>query len=163
MMKSADYWVVAIVLLSAIVGLMRGFLRELVAVATWLLGLFIAWHFGPLLAPHLDGLLADEQIRPWAARAILLLGMLFVGSIAGVFIGHFFRLKMFIGTDRFLGFTCGLLRAGIVLAVVVIVCQLLRLDGAVWWHESVLIPYVEHIADGLRTLVGEPRHLVTQI
>jgi len=163
MLKSADYWVVAIVLLSAVVGLMRGFLREAVAVLSWLLALFIAWHFGAWLAPHLGGLLADEHVRPWAARAILLLGMLFVGSIAGVFIGHFVRLALFIGTDRFLGFTCGLLRAGIVLGVLVIICQLLHLDDERWWRESVLIPYAERIAEGLRTLVGEEHHRLTRV
>jgi membrane protein required for colicin V production len=163
MMKSADYWVVAIVLLSAIVGLMRGFLREAVTVVSWLLALFIAWHFGASLAPHLSGLLADENIRPWAARAILLFGILFIGSVAGVIIGHFVRLTMFMGTDRLLGFTFGLVRAGIVLGVLVIICQLLRLDGATWWRESLLIPYAERVAEGLRTLVGEPHHRVTQV
>jgi membrane protein required for colicin V production len=155
--------VVAIVLLSAIVGLMRGFLREAVAVVSWLLGLLIAWHLGTWLAPQLGGLLADAQIRPWAARAILLVAILFIGSIAGVLIGHFVRLSMFIGTDRFLGFAFGLVRAGIVLGVLVIICQLLRLDGERWWRESVLIPYAEHIAEGLRTLVGEQHHGVTRV
>jgi len=163
MMKSADYWVVAIVLLSAIVGLMRGFLREAVTVVSWLLALFIAWHFGTSLAPHLSGLLAAENIRPWASRAILFLGILFIGSVVGVFIGHFVRLKMFMGTDRLLGFTFGLVRAGIVVGVLVIICQLLRLDGETWWRESLLIPYAEHVAEGLRTLVGEPHQRVTRV
>jgi len=163
MLKSADYWVVAIVLLSAVVGLMRGFLREAVAVLSWLLALFIAWHFGAWLAPHLGGLLADEHVRPWAARAIILVGMLFIGWIAAVFIGHFVRLTMFIGTDRFLGFTFGALRAGVVLGVLVIMCQLLHLDDEGWWRESVLIPYAQHIANGLRMLVGEERHPVTRV
>jgi membrane protein required for colicin V production len=163
MMKSADYWVVAIVLLSAIIGLMRGFLREAVAVVSLLLALFIAWHFGPKLVPHLGGLLANENVGPWAARAILFLGVLFIGSIAGAFIGHFVRLSMFVGTDRFLAFTLGVLRAGIMLGVLVIICQLLRVDDADWWRESRLIPYAERIAEGLRTLVGEAHHHVTQV
>ena len=163
MMKSADYWVVAIVLLSAIIGLMRGFLREAVAVVSLLLALFIAWHIGPKLAPHLGGLLADENVRPWAARAVLLLGVLFIGSIVGVFIAHFVRLSIFMGTDRFLGFTLGAVRAGIVLGVLVIICQLLRLDDEDWWRESRLIPYAERIAEGLRTLVGEEHHHVTRV
>jgi membrane protein required for colicin V production len=163
MMKSADYWVVAIVLLSAIIGLMRGFLREVVAVVTWILALFIAWHFGAMLAPHLGGLLTNEQVRPWAARAILLLLVLFIGSIAGVFIGHFVRLSLFSVTDRFLGFAFGLVRAAVVLGVLVIICQLLRLDGESWWRESLLIPYAERVANGLRTLVGDEHHQVTRV
>jgi membrane protein required for colicin V production len=163
MMKSADYWIIAIVLLSAIIGLLRGFLREVVAVVTWLLALFIAWHFGALLAPHLGGLLTDGQVRPWAARAILFLLVLFIGSMAGVFIGHFVRLSMFSGMDRLLGFAFGLARAAVVLGVLVIICQLLRLDGESWWRESVLVPYAERVAEGLRTLVGDEHHHVTRV
>ena len=162
MLKSADYWVIAIVLLTAIIGLMRGFLREIVEVVSWLLALFIAWHFAAWLAPHLGALLADEQ-RRWAARAILLCLVLFVGSIAGIFIGHFVRLSLFSGTDRFLGFTLGVVRGGIMVGVLVIICQLLRLDDERWWHESRLIPYAERVANGLRTLVGDEHHRLTQV
>jgi membrane protein required for colicin V production len=164
MMKSADYWVIAIVLLFTIVGIMRGFLRELVAVITWLLALFIAWHFSAwLIGPHLGGLLADEQVRPWAARAILLILVLFIGSVAGLLIGHFVRLSLFSATDRFLGFAFGFIHAAIVLGVIVIICQLLHLDSERWWQESLLVPYVERVANGLRTLVGEDHHHVTRV
>jgi membrane protein required for colicin V production len=163
MLKSADYWVVAIVLLVAITGLMRGFLREIVAVISWLLALFIAWHFSSWLAPQLGGLLAEEHVRPWAARAILLLVLLFISSIVGMFIGHFVRLSIFSGTDRFLGLTFALVRAAIVLGVMVIICQLLRVDEERWWHQSLLIPYAERVANGLRTLVGDEHHPVTRV
>jgi len=39
----------------------------------------------------------------------------------------------------------------------VILGQLLRLQGEHWWRSSLLIPYGESIANGLRTLVGEER------
>jgi membrane protein required for colicin V production len=163
MMKSADYWVVAILLVIAIIGLMRGFLRELVAVVTWLLALFIAWHFASWLAPHLGGLLADEQVRPWAARAILLIFVLFIGSVAGVLIGHFVRLSLFSATDRLLGFAFGLVHGAIVFGVFALICQELHLDGEPWWRGSLLIPYAERVANGLRTLVGDEHHRVTRV
>ena len=163
MMKSADDWVVAIVLLIAIVGFMRGFLRELVAVVSWLLALFIAWHFAALLAPHLGGLLTDEQIRPWAARAILLLLVLFVGHVAAMLIGHFVRLSLFRATDRFLGFAFGIVHGAIVVGVLAMICQLLHLDEERWWQQSLLVPYAERVANGLRTLVGDEHHRVTRV
>jgi membrane protein required for colicin V production len=163
MMKSADYWMVAIVLVSAVIGLMRGFLREVVAIVSLLLAIFVAWHFGTYLAPHLGGLLADSQVQPWAARAILFVIVLAIGSIAGLFLGHFVRLSMFYVTDRFLGFAFGLLRGIAVIGVLVIICQLLRLDGEPWWRDSLLIPYAERVADGLRALVGEEHHRITRV
>ena len=163
MLKSADYWVIAIILSIAIIGLVRGFLREAVAVLTWLVALFVAWHLGPSLAPHLGGLLAEDQVRTWAARAILLILVLFIGSVAGMLIGHFVRLSIFHVTDRFLGFAMGLVHGALVLGVLVITCQVLRLDGELWWQSSTLIPYAERVAYGLRTLVGDEHHRPTRV
>jgi uncharacterized membrane protein required for colicin V production len=59
--------------------------------------------------------------------------------------------------DRLLGFFFGLLRGFVLLGVFVILGQLLRLQGEHWWQGSLLIPYGESIANGLRTIVGEER------
>lgn len=156
-MNVTDYLVIAAVLISAIVGAMRGFLREAVALVTWLFALFIAWHFADLVEPHLGGLLAGSYVKPWAARVIIVILILFLGAVIGTILNHFVRLSIFSGMDRFLGLVFGLLRGVILLGVFVILCQLLRLDTERWWTRSLLIPYGESVANGLRGLVGEPR------
>ena len=154
-MNTADYLLIALLVISAIVGVMRGFLREAIALTAWLIGVLAAWHFGPLLEPHLGGLLAGPQVRPWVARAVLLVGILLLGAAVGALVVYFVRLSIFSGMDRLLGFVFGLLRGLIVLGVLVIFCQTLRLDGERWWHKSLLIPYGESIASALRSLLGE--------
>ena len=154
-MNSTDYVVIAAIILSALVGAARGFMREAIAVAAWLIGLLIAWHFSDLLAPHLGGLLAASEVRPWAARIIIVVLVLLFGAALGAVLGHFVRLSIFSGMDRLLGFFFGLLRGFVLLGVFVILGQLLRLEGEHWWRGSLLIPYGESMANGLRTLVGE--------
>ena len=156
-MNVTDYLVIAGILISAVVGTWRGFLREVVAVVAWLIALFIAWHFSDAIAPHLGGLLAGSAVRIWAARAILVILVLLLGAGIGATLSHFVRLSIFSGMDRFLGFVFGALRGILLLGVFVILGQLLRLDGERWWRHSLLIPYGESIANGLRTLVGEER------
>jgi membrane protein required for colicin V production len=156
-MNVADYMVIAAIIVSAVIGAMRGFLREAVAVVTWLIALFIAWHFSDLIAPHLGGLLAGSNVRVWAARVIIVVLILLLGAGIGATLSHFVRLSIFSGVDRFLGFVFGLLRGAVLLGVFVILAQLLRLDGERWWRQSVLIPYGESTANGLRALVGEGR------
>jgi membrane protein required for colicin V production len=156
-MNVTDYLVIATVLISALVGAMRGFLREAVAVVTWLLALFIAWHFADLVEPHLGGLLAGSYVKPWAARVIIVVVILLVGAGVGALLEHFVRLSIFSGMDRFLGLVFGLLRGVVLLGVFVILGQLLRLDGEKWWTRSLMIPYGESVANGLRALVGEQR------
>lgn len=156
-MNSTDYVIIAAILLSAIAGAARGFLRESIAVATWLIALFLAWHFSDLVAPHLGGLLAASDVRPWAARVIIVVLVLLVGTATGAILAHYVRLSIFSGMDRLLGFAFGLLRGIVLLGVFVILGQLLRLQDEHWWRRSMLIPYGESVANGLRTLVGAER------
>jgi membrane protein required for colicin V production len=156
-MNITDYLIIAGVVISAIVGSMRGFLREVIALITWIIALFIAWHFSDTVAPHLGGLLAGSQVRTWAARVIIVALVLLIGAGLGAIIAHYVRLSIFSGMDRFLGFVFGALRGFVLLGVFVILGQLLRLDGEHWWRRSLLIPYGESIANGLRVLVGEER------
>ena len=154
-MNLADYLVIAAILVSAVIGAVRGFLREAIALVTLLFALFLAWHFADLIEPHLGGLLANPPVRTWAARTIIFLLVLLIGMAVGVILSNFVRLSMFSGTDRLLGFVFGLLRGVLLLGVFVILAQLLQLDGERWWMKSKLIPYGESIANGLRAIVGE--------
>ena len=156
-MNATEYVMIAAICLSAVVGAARGFLREAIAVAAWLIGLLIAWHFSDLLAPHLGGLMSDSAVRPWAARIIIVVLVLLFGAALGAVLGHFVRLSIFSGMDRLLGFFFGLVRGFVLLGVFVILGQLLRLEGEHWWRGSLLLPYGESMANGLRTLVGEER------
>ncbi len=155
-MNTTDYLVIAGFVISAIVGAVRGFLREVVALVTWLVALFAAWHFSDLIAPHLGGLLAGSSVRIWAARAIVVILVLLLGAGIGAALDHFVRLSIFSGMDRFLGLLFGAVRGVVLFGVLVILGQLLRLEDERWWRHSLLVPYGESIANGLRNLVGEP-------
>ncbi|HTT43189.1 MAG TPA: CvpA family protein [Steroidobacteraceae bacterium] len=150
-----DYLIIAALLISAVAGALRGFLREAVALGAWIIALFFAWHFSDLIEPHLGGLLAGSEVRPWAGRLIIVVLVLLLGTVVGAVLGHFVRLSIFSGMDRLLGFAFGLVRGFLLLGVFVILGQLLQLSAEGWWRHSLMIPYGESIANGLRSLVGE--------
>ena len=78
-MNSADYLIIAAILISAAIGAARGFLREAISLGAWVVALFVAWHFSDLVEPHLGGLLAGSAVRPWAARVIIVVLLLLLG------------------------------------------------------------------------------------
>jgi len=141
----------------ALIGSLRGFLRESAAVLAWLLALMLAWHFGRFLEPYLGGLLAAATVRTWAARAIIVLFVLALGAVAGTLLAHYSKLQLTSGLNRILGLTMGTMHGLILLGVLVLLGQLLRLDGERWWRQSALMPYGEAAANGVRVLVGEAR------
>ncbi len=85
--NTADYLIIATVVISATVGLLRGLLREVIALMTWIVAAFVAWHFAGVLEPHLGGLLAQDAVRPWVARLILFIAVLLLGQAIGAIIG----------------------------------------------------------------------------
>src|SRR5260370_1501622 len=101
-MNLTDYLVILAISASAAVGAWRGLLREAVALAAWVIALFLAWHFSDLIAPHLGGLMSDSGVRPWAARVIIVLLVLLLGAGVGAVLRNFVRLSIFSGLDPLL-------------------------------------------------------------
>jgi membrane protein required for colicin V production len=154
-MNTTDYVIMAAILLSAVVGAARGLLREVIAFASWIIALIVAWHFSDLIEPHLGGLLAAADVKPWVARVIIVLLVLLIGALIGAVTNQFVRLSIFGGVDRLGGFAFGALRGFVLLGIFVIFGQLVHLDRDHWWRDSHLIPTGESVANALRFLVGE--------
>lgn len=154
-MVAIDYIIIAIVVVSAVTGLVQGFLREVCALVTWVLAVWLAWKFGPLLEPHLGGALRQAPFGLWAGRGIVFIAVLVVGGIIGAIVNHYVRLSIFSGMDRFLGFVLGLLRGAVIVGVIMVLAQQVKLDGEAWWRKSSLLPHLQPIANMLRSLAGE--------
>jgi membrane protein required for colicin V production len=154
-MNWADWVMIALVACSGLAGILRGLLREIVSLVTWLAAFWLAWKYAPLLEPHLGGALNNDNVRAWAARVVIFLAVLLFGTLVGLIVSHVARLSLFSGTDRFLGGVFGIVRGVVMIAVLVMLCHAVRLDGEPWWHRSLLVPYAERAANVLRGLVGE--------
>jgi membrane protein required for colicin V production len=108
--------------------------------------------------PYLNsGVLAQPPLQIWAARAIVFLGVILLGSALAAIIGHFVHTSIFSILDRILGFAFGALRGALILGVLVMAAQFLRLDQQPWWKKSQLLPYGESFATVVRAWVGEAR------
>lgn len=154
-MTVVDYIILGILLFSAIAGLMRGFLREVCSLVTWIVAFWAAWHFGPVIEPYLGGRLADPPYSTWAGRAVVFVLVLVVGSLVGALLSYLVRLSLFSALDRLLGFLLGAARGILVLGLLAIIGQAARLDGEAWWKHSKLVPYAASVAKGLRAIGGD--------
>lgn len=152
-MNWLDYLLLALIVSSFVFGLLRGLVREVVALITWVVAVWLAWDYSPLLEPHMG--LAPEAMRPWAARGVIFLCVFLLGSLLGALLGHLVRLSMLSGVDHVLGGLFGLMRGVLVVGLFVILCHAVGLEGEPWWRDSRLVPFAEQAANVLRGLVGE--------
>lgn len=154
-MTTTDYLIIAAILVCALVGAARGFLREVISLVTWIVALLLAWHFSASVEPHLGGLLAGALVKPWVARLVVLLLVLLAGALIGTLADQFVRLSIFSGMDRLGGFAFGVLRGFLLFGIFVMFGQLVHLDREHWWRDARLIPTGESVANAVRFLVGE--------
>src|SRR5690554_1623677 len=105
-MNAVDYLVLGVLLASVLIGLYRGFMRESIALIAWLGGLWLAWRYAPVLEPHFGGMLAEPPASTWAARAVIVLGVLLTGWLLAALVDYFLRHStLSITVDRALGMT----------------------------------------------------------
>jgi membrane protein required for colicin V production len=151
----ADVLISLVFLVSSLAGLLRGFVREAVALGFWIVGVWAAWAFGPRVEPYLGGYLAGPAVRPWVGRLVVLVAVLFVSFGVGVVLNFFMRGSGLGLIDRVIGLMFGMARGMVLVGLLVISAELLHLNHESWWSRSTLIPYCEALGDWLRALVGE--------
>jgi membrane protein required for colicin V production len=150
-MNGADYLILTILLVTTLLGLTRGFLRESVALLAWLGGLWLAWRYAHLLTPHLGGLLGQEPARTWAARALVMTLVLLAGWFVGALLSHLARQSALSAlVDRLMGLFFGLAKGLVLISVLIIVGQLVRLDQVQWWQHSRLMPFATEVSRWIR-------------
>jgi membrane protein required for colicin V production len=159
-MNWIDYLLIALIVFSCVAGVLRGLLREVITLVTWIAAVWIAWHYADVLEPRLGGALANVDVRAWAARTIIFLAVVVIGTCISAIVGRVVRLSIFSGTDRFFGGIFGFLRGLVMIGLFVMLCHALRLNGEPWWRGSTLMPYGERAANVLRSMVGERKILI---
>lgn len=155
-MQSADLLIVAIVAISVAVGIVRGFIREIVALATWLVAIWIAWHFSGFLHPYLGGVLETPEQKAWVARGIVLVLVLLAGALVGAILSWVTTTAAGLSMiDRVLGILFGLTRGLVIVGFLALLGGTLKLDRESWWRHSTLMPYAETIGGWLGHYAGE--------
>jgi membrane protein required for colicin V production len=149
-MNGADHVFAIILLLSGGLGYFRGFIRESIALVTWLVALWVAWHFAYLVYPWLGGALAQPGIREWTGRAIVLFLILLFGAGVGSVVSYFVQRAAGLAVpDRLLGTLFGLMRGVVIIGLLVIAGRAVNLDLEPWWNRTRSMPVATAIANWL--------------
>jgi len=154
-LTGVDVLILVVLLGSTVIGALRGFVREAVSVVFWILAVWGAWQFGPVIVPHLGGLLADPSIAPWVGRLVILVLILLIGWVAGMLLSYFTRSIGLGPLDRVIGVLFGIVRGMVLVGLMIIGGELLHMNQEEWWNRSKLVPYGETVGDWLRAMVGE--------
>lgn len=150
-----DWCIVAVFLISILIGVIRGFAREILNILTWALAFGLAWLFGDMVAGMLTGQISEPAVRIACAYAALFIGGLLIGAILTHLLTEWIRGSVLDGIDRTIGGGIGFIRAVLIVSLFLICAGTMGAKQDRWWHQSMIIPHIEWLADGLRTLIPE--------
>ena len=136
-------------IISALVGLMRGFLKEILSLIAWGVALYAAWMFAqPVAETYISKFLPDKYIAYVAAFGGIFIGVLFLIGVVNLLISQVLKATGLGFLDRLLGLILGTVRGVLIGALVVFALKFMvgTPDKLAKWKESQLAPYFESMA-----------------
>nr|WP_246387592.1 CvpA family protein [Chiayiivirga flava] len=149
-MTWVDIVLLAILGLSALVGLWRGFVVEVMSLAVWAAAFWLAFAFGDDVAALFEQAVQSPSARLFLGYAVLFIGALIVGGLATWLMGKLVQSTGLSGTDRLLGLGFGLLRGAALCCVLVLLFGFTPMPQDAWWRESRVLPGFQSGAEWLR-------------
>ena len=148
-----DYVIIGIVAVSAVISLIRGFVREAISLLGWILAIWAALGFSASLSPFFARFIEVPSLRELAAFLVIFLGVLFVAGVTNFILGLLVEKTGMSGTDRVLGMVFGAARGVLIVALLVVLAGFTKLPADPWWRASILIPHFAQVAEGVRDLL----------
>lgn len=154
-MSATDWVLLAIVAVSALFGVMRGFVGVAASLAAWVLAAWAAFRFGGELALMLarDGEPSAGQM--FSGYALSFIGVLVVVGLVGWLVRQAVKSVGLSGLDRVLGLALGTVRGAFVASALVLLLGLTSLPRDPEWQGSQVVPVFVPGAQWLRGWLPE--------
>lgn len=153
-MNHFDIGILAVVLISAALGLWRGMTREVTAVITWVVAVLATVFFGHAVAA-LFTVIDLPPAREFLGHVSVFVGVMLLGSVLQWLLVKGVKSSGLSGMDRALGLGFGLLRAALLVSLLTLGLGFTPAAQSTAWHEAKLSGLAETGARGLRALMPQ--------
>ena len=139
-MTALDYLILAIFLIFAVWGMVRGLIAEVFSLITWIAALYIGSHYGEVAVPLLESSIDNLMIRKLLASLAVGIATFAVVSIIGVYASRAIQGSVFGPLNRMLGLLFGAARGALVISVLVLIGLQFGMQDESWWQGAKLQP-----------------------
>ena len=116
-MNWVDLAVIAVIVFSALLAFMRGFVREVLGIGAWVGAALLAIWGGPFVLPRFHDWIGDPNVAFVAAYLSVFVGALILLSIMASLVGGVVQGSLLGGLDRTLGIIFGLVRGAVLVGL----------------------------------------------
>jgi membrane protein required for colicin V production len=151
-----DYLVLLVVVCSVIISTLRGLVREVLSLASWIVALVVANTYGEALAGMLPELVPGESTRLIVAFIALFIGTRLLMGLVSRTLSEVIKVSGLTMLDRALGSFFGVARGVLIVLAVVLLCGTTSIPQQPFWKDAILSPWAEQAAqEVMRFLPGK--------
>lgn len=144
-----DYLVLFILIASIVISTLRGLVKEILSLVSWIVAFVVANMFGAQLAPMLPSMIPGDSLRLILAFVALFIGVRLLMALLMMAVDAVIKASGLSLADRGLGGLFGLARGIIFVLAAVIVAGMTDLPKQDFWRNALLSPMAE---TGVRTV-----------
>jgi membrane protein required for colicin V production len=145
-----DIGVIVVIGLSVVLSVVRGAVREILALAAWVLAFLGAQYLAPHAVPYLPAGMTNDSLRMLTAFTAAFLVLLFALTLVAIGLSRAVR-SVGLGTvDRILGAAFGLARGVAIALVLVLVAGFTTLPQHSEWRQALLSAPLEALANAVK-------------
>ena len=144
-----DYVVLCILIASIVISTLRGLIKEILSLVSWVVAFVVANLYGAQLAPMLPDMIPGQAIRLMAAFVALFIGVRLLMGLVMLAVDALVKASGLSLADRGLGGLFGLARGIVIVLATVIVCGMTDLPKQDFWKNAMFSPLAE---TGVRTV-----------
>ena len=145
-----DIAIVAVLLVSAVISIVRGFVREALSLVAWFSAIWVAIAFSRPMSVFLEPYIPTATLRIPVAFTVLFFVTLLLLTLVSVLLSQLVKRSQLSGFDRTIGLIFGLVRGGAIVAVLVLLVGMTPLTKQTWWRDSQLVGQFQSVAAMMR-------------
>ena len=152
-MSWLDLAILVVIVLSALISLIRGFVKESISLITWIVAGVIAFRYFSPMSALLEPYIAAPTLRAVAGFAVLFVATLIVGAIVNFIMSQLVSKTGLSGTDKALGVVFGAARGVLIVTIVVLLASLTPMPEADWWRDSASVGIFQQLAEWVKGII----------
>ena len=148
-----DLAIIGVVLIFFVIGIVRGFIREVLSLLSWILAFWVAFTFADPISHIFQAYIEAPVLRIVASFAALFVSTLILLTVISFLIHKLLSVSGIKGTDRALGGLFGGVKGLVIIALLMLFAHETVLPQEKWWRNSLLAGHFQPLVLIIRDLL----------
>lgn len=154
-MTGIDYAFIAVIIISTLFSLLRGFVKEAISLGTWIIAMWVSVTFASNLSNFMPESIENPAFKMGLAFIALFVATLILGVMVNILLNQVINKTGLSGVDRALGTVFGLARGVLIVTVFVMLASLTSVQDQEFWKDAELVGRFQALASWLQVYLPD--------